>query len=176
MRKIFVAVSLLVALGGLSPLCGADSGEGTRRIVGSGLDVYFMNDRVFGTAGGHPLWAVYNCGSDIEGMIDIDGRYHKFGFQYHRDRERMITGRFGALEMSLGRVARTAEGFSYPVLAGGNEYGFTIRYETLEDGHLVNSVIEGDLGGKKLTLRVDGRLCPFATTGIIMIAAAVFSR
>ena len=55
---------------------------------------------------------------------------------------------------------------------GENEHLFTIRYEKLEADHMVNSIIEGSLG-KDLDLRfvVDGPLCPFATTGIILITA-----
>ena len=45
-------------------------------------------------------------------------------------------------------------------------------YEQLEDEHMLNSIIEGSLGqGRDLRLKVDGHLCPFATTGIILIAA-----
>ena len=35
---------------------------------------------------------------------------------------------------------------------------------------MVNSIIEGELAeGMKIKLMVDGHLCPFATTGIILI-------
>jgi len=76
-----------------------------------------MNDKVFGTTGrlvetendrafprkagnGHPLWAIYNCGSDINGEIDIDGTYHYFAFKYRRQVDRIITGKVGPLKMS----------------------------------------------------------------------------
>ena len=49
------------------------AGEGTRQIVGDNVNVYFMNDKVFGTAFGNPLWADYRCGTDIKGEIDIKG-------------------------------------------------------------------------------------------------------
>jgi len=48
----------------------------------------------------HPLWAIYNCGSDINGEIDIYGTYHYFTFKYHRQADRIITGKFGLLKMS----------------------------------------------------------------------------
>ena len=54
------------------------SEEGTRHITGDNVDVYFMNDKVFGHVGKHPLWAIYNCGTDIKGEIDVDGTYHEF--------------------------------------------------------------------------------------------------
>ena len=39
---------------------------------------------------------------------------------------------------------------------------------------MVDSIIEGSLGdGRNLQLRVDGQLCPFATTGIILGSLAV---
>lgn len=31
--------------------------EGTRHIVGDDVDMFFMNDKVFGTVAGHPLWS-----------------------------------------------------------------------------------------------------------------------
>jgi len=149
----------------------ASQGEGTRHITGSGMDLFFMDDKVFGTAGGHPLWAIYNCGSDIAGKIDIGGAYRDLNFTYHREGEDLITGTFGDLKLSMGRIEKVPGGLVYPVAAAGTVYRFTIRYAKQEDGHLVNSIIEGAVGGKNpLRLTVDGRLCPFATTGIIMIA------
>lgn len=167
--------------------------EGTRRITGTGIDVYFMNDKVFGTAGrvvvrgndrtfprktgnGHPLWAIYNCGSDINGEIDIDGTYHYFAFNYYRQADRIIKGKFGPLKMSLSKIEKTNTGFTYHVFVDEKESLFSIRYEKVEDDHLVNSIIEGKLqNGKEIRLIVDGPLCPFATTGIIMIASGAYA-
>jgi len=150
----------------------ASPGEGTRHITGSGMDLYFMDDKVFGTANDHPLWAIYNCGSDIAGTIDIGGTYHELAFAYHRDGDQLITGTFGTVTMTMGNIEKTAAGLVYHVVAGDTPSRFTIRYDKQEDGHLVNSIIEGSAGqGHPIRLTVDGRLCPFATTGIIMIAA-----
>jgi len=167
--------------------------EGTRHITGTGMNVYFMNDKVFGTAGrpveaendrtfprktgnGHPLWAIYNCGSDIKGEIDIDGTYHYFSFKYHRQADRIIRGKFGPLKMSLGKIEKTNTGFIYHAFVDEKESLFSIRYEKMEDDHLVNSIIEGKFqNGREIRLIVDGPLCPFATTGIIMIASGVYA-
>ena len=146
--------------------------EGTRHITGSGLDVYFMNDKVFGTANGRPLWAIYNCGQNIRGEIDTGKGYRRFDFTYHRDGDRMITGTFGDERMGLDRIERENDTVVYTVLFGEREVRFSIRYEREDAGHLVNSIIEGKLpDGKAIRLTVDGRLCPFATTGIILITA-----
>lgn len=148
------------------------SGEGTRHIAGSGVNIYFMNDKVFGAVNGQPVWAVYNCGSDITGEIDIRGEYHTFEFAYHQKGDRVITGKFGTLSVALGRVDRKDHKFIYQVFVGDAEYAFSIRYEKIEAEHLVNSIIEGKLGpDRPLRLAVDGHLCPFATTGIILIVA-----
>ena len=77
----------------------------------------------------------------------------------------------GDFFVGLGDVKRTKVGFIYQVFIKEKEYAFTIKYERIEDEHLVNSVIEGDVGKKKIKMVVDGQLCPFATTGIICIAA-----
>jgi len=147
------------------------SDEGTRHITGDGADMYFMNDKVFGVVGGFPLFAIYNCGTDIKGEMDVKGTYHEFAFVYEKEGEKKITGKFGPYEMSLGDIEKTEEGFLYHVWIGDKEHKFTVRYEKFEDGHLTNSVIEGKIDEKKdLKLTVDGRLCPFATTGIILIS------
>jgi hypothetical protein len=149
----------------------ASPGEGTRHITGNGMDLYFMDDKVFGTADGHPLWAIYNCGADIAGTIDIGGTYHDLALTYHRDGDRLITGTFGTLALGMDKIERTDGGLVYHVAVGDVTRRFTIRYEKQEDGHMVNSIISGSVGeGRPLLLTVDGRLCPFATTGIIMIA------
>ena len=88
----------------------ASPGEGTRHITGSGMDLYFMDDKVFGTANAHPLWAIYNCGSDIAGAIDIGGTYHELTFAYHRDGDQLITGTFGGLSMAMRGIEKTADG------------------------------------------------------------------
>jgi len=149
----------------------ASPGEGTRHITGSGMDLYFMDDKVFGTANGHPLWAIYNCGSDIAGLIDIGGSYYNLAFAYHRDGAQLITGTFGTMTLTMENIEKTAAGLVYHVVAGETPLRFTIRYDKQEDGHLINSIIEGRAGeDRPIRLTVDGRLCPFATTGIIMIA------
>jgi len=164
---VFLAGIFLLLPAGLA----ASPGEGTRHIAGSGMDLYFMDDKVFGTANGHPLWAIYNCGADIVGAIDIKGTYHDLNFSYHRDGDQLITGTFGAMPLAMGKIEKTGGGLVYHVVAGETPLRFTIRYEKQEDGHLVNSIIEGNAGeDRPIRLVVDGRLCPFATTGIIMIA------
>jgi hypothetical protein len=169
MRRIVLILGILFVLG--SPIVLAEE-EGTRHIVGDDVDMFFMNDKVFGTVGGHPLWAIYNCGSDIKGEMDVGGTYHEFSFKYAKEGERKIVGTFGAKEMSLGDVDKKDGGFDYHVFVGQKEHIFSIRYEKLAGGHMTNSIIEASLGdGRELKLRVDGQLCPFATTGIILISA-----
>ena len=166
MMAFLAGIFLLLPVG-----LAASPGEGTRHIAGSGMDLYFMDDKVFGTANGHPLWAIYNCGADIVGSIDIKGSYHDLNFSYHRDGDQLITGTFGTIHLAMGKIEKTAGGLVYHVVAGETPLRFTIRYDKQEDGHLVNSLIEGSAGeGRPIRLVVDGRLCPFATTGIIMIA------
>ena len=149
----------------------ASEDEGTRHITGEGLDLFFMNDKVFGTVEGNPLWAIYNCGTDIKGEMDVGGTYKPFAFEYTSEGDRKITGTFGSREMALGEIEKTDGGFVYHVFVGEKEHTFSIRYEKVDDGHLLNSIIEGSLGhGRDLKVTVDGRLCPFATTGIILIA------
>ena len=166
-RKVFmISILMLLAM----PLSILASGEGTRHITGIGKDIYFMDDKVFGTVNGHPLWAVYNCGSDIKGKIDIKGTYHDFSFRYQNKPDRLIIGEFGPLKMALGNIRKMGREIIYRVFVGDKEYSFSIRYERIEDEHMINSIIEGGLeNGKRLHLTVDGHLCPFATTGIIMI-------
>jgi hypothetical protein len=169
MRKLAIALGIVLAFSSLAAMA-AD--EGTRHIVGDGVDLFFMNDKVFGTVSGQPLWALYNCGSDIKGEMDAGGKYQKFAFEYREDGNRKIVGTFGDKEMSLGDIEKTDSGFIYHVFVGQEEFTFTIHYEKLESDHMLNSIIEGSLG-KDLDLRlvVDGHLCPFATTGIILITA-----
>ena len=134
--------------------------------------MFFMNDKVFGTVDGHPLWAMYDCGSSIKGEMDVDGTYHTFAFDYRDGGDRKIVGTFGKHAMSLGHVEKKEGGFVYHVFVGEEEHIFSIRYESLDAGHMLNSIIEGSVGtGRNLQLTVDGHLCPFATTGIILIAA-----
>jgi hypothetical protein len=171
-RKIF-CLALWLTL--LLPLVSQASEEGTRHITGSGVNIYFMNDKVFGSVQGHPIWAIYNCGSDINGEIDIRGNFHAFEFAYHQKGDRVITGNFGPLSAALGKIVRKDRKFIYQVLVGDKEYAFSIRYEKIEADHLVNSIIEGEIEpGKPLKLTVNGHLCPFATTGIILIVAGSF--
>lgn len=170
MKRGYVALAIVAALGCLAAM--ASSGEGTRRIVGEDVDMVFMNDKVFGTVAGHPLWAIYECGKDIKGEIDVDGAYREFTFEYKTEGDRKIVGKFGETEMALGQIEKQDGGFVYHVFVEGREYTFRIRYEKLEGDHMVNSIIEGSLGkGRELKVTVDGQLCPFATTGIVLIAA-----
>ncbi len=167
-----VAVALLALAACAATAIAAE--EGTRHITGDVVDMWFMNDKVFGTAAGHPLWAIYNCGSDIKGEIDVKGTYLPFAFTYLKEPQdgKRITGTFGSTELALGAIDKAESGFVYHVLIGEREALFSIRYQQLEDEHMVNSVIEGTLpGGKAVKLTVDGQLCPMATTGIILIAA-----
>jgi len=169
MRRTTLGIAIILAFGFAAALA---EDEGTRHIVGDDVDMFFMNDKVFGTVDGHPLWAIYNCGSDIKGEIDVGGAYHKFDFQYGKEGDRKIVGTFGSRQMALGDVEKTDEGFVYHVFVEETEHLFTIRYEQLEGDHMLNSIIEGSLGGDRhLKLTVDGHLCPFATTGIILITA-----
>ena len=56
------------------------------------------------------------------------------------------------------------------------EFLFSIRYEKVQDDHLVKYIIESKFqNGKEIRLIVDGPLCPFATTGIIMIASGAYA-
>jgi hypothetical protein len=152
------------------PAMAFASDEGTRHITGNNVDVYFMNDKLFGQVNKHPVWALYNCGTDIKGEIDVNGTYHEFQMVYHRTGHRKITGNFGSHYIAMGDIKRTKSGFIYQVFVREKEYFFTIKYERLEDDHLVNSIIEGSLGdGKAIKLKVDGHLCPFGTTGVILI-------
>jgi hypothetical protein len=167
-----VATFILVLVTCTATVLLAEEGEGTRHITGPGLDMYFMNDKVFGTAGGHPLWAMYTCGKEIKGEMDVAGAYRAFDFTYLQEGDRTITGTFASTAMALGAIDKQDNGFVYHVFIGEREQLFSIRYQELEGKHMVNSVIEGTLpDGKTLKLTVDGRLCPMATTGIILIAA-----
>ena len=168
MRRVAVILALVFVFG---PLVVSAEDEGTRHITGHGIDMFFMNDKVFGTVDGHPLWALYDCGTDIKGEMDVNGEYVPFHFDYTKKGDRKIVGTFGEQEMSLGEIEKTDEGFVYHVFVGEKETTFSIRYEEFKGGHLLNSIIEGSVGkGQDLKLTVDGRLCPFGTTGIILIA------
>ena len=168
-RLRFILIGVLLCT---PTLLAASSAEGTRRIAGSGMDLFFMDDKLFGTVYGHPLWAIYNCGADITGKIDLGGGYHDLVFTYHGEGDHLISGTFGALRLTMGRIEKITDGFVYPVAVGEAVYPFSIRYERQTEGHLVNSTIEGRMGeDHTIRLVADGRLCPFATTGIIMIAA-----
>jgi hypothetical protein len=170
-RKIAVLSGWTVLFAVLS-VTGFASGEGTRHITGKNIDVYFMNDKLFGQVNNHPLWAIYNCGSDIQGEIDVNGTNHKFDLRFYQNGDRRITGSFGREKISLGAITKTKRGFVYQALIGENEYSFSVRYEEIKKEHLVNSIIEGETGGgKKVKMVVDGHLCPFATAGIILIIA-----
>lgn len=146
------------------------SQEGTRNITGSGINLYFMNDKVFGTANTNPLWAIYNCGSSISGEMDIKGKYYTFEYAYHQKSKQIITGNFGPLKMSMGKILKTNSGFLYEVLVDSKKHTFSIQYEKVQDGHMLNSIIKGNtVNNQPIHLKADGHLCPFATTGIIMI-------
>jgi hypothetical protein len=170
MRRVALILAVVFVCCSVATLA-AEEEEGTRHITGNGLDMFFMNDKVFGTVDGNPLWAIYNCGTDIKGEMDVGGKYKTFAFEYTSGGDRKIIGTFDSREMSLGEIEKTDNGFVYHVFVGEKEHTFTIRFQKIDDGHLVNSIIEGSLGhDRELKVTVDGRLCPFATTGIILIA------
>ncbi|MBW1983146.1 MAG: hypothetical protein JRI53_00370 [Deltaproteobacteria bacterium] len=146
------------------------SSEGTRHITGSGINLHFMNDKVFGTANTSPLWAIYNCGTAIKGEIDIKGTYHSFDFAYHNKGGKIITGTFGPLKMSMGKIKKTSKGILYQVFVDNKKHAFSIQYEKVQNGHMINSIIQGNFDkNRPIFLKTNGQLCPFATTGIIMI-------
>ncbi len=171
MSKIAVLTGWTVFIAVLS-VVGFASEEGTRRITGKNIDVYFMNDKIFGHVKNNPLWAIYNCGSDIKGQIDVNGTYHTFDLRYHRGGDQKITGSFGPKRVAIGAITRTQRGFVYQAFIGEKRYSFLVRYERLEKDHLVNSIIEGETDrGEKIKMLIDGHLCPFATAGLILIIA-----
>jgi hypothetical protein len=130
-----------------------------------------MNDKVFGTVNTSPLWAVYNCGSSIKGEIDVKGKYQPFDFTYKNKKSEIITGSFGSLKMSMGKIKKTKSGFLYEVFVNRKKHIFSIQYDKVQNGHMVNSIIQGKIGkNRPVHLKADGPLCPFATTGIIMIS------
>ena len=171
MRKIaFFSVSTI--LWAALSVTGFASGEGTRHIAGQDIDLYFMHDKLFGHVKHHPLWAIYNCGSDIKGEIDVDSTYHRFDLRYHRAGDQKITGSLGPDKVALATITKSKHGFVYQVFIGKEEYAFSVTYQRVEKEHLVNSLIEGEIGGgEKVKMVVDGHLCPFATAGIILIIA-----
>jgi len=165
-RILFLSVCLLIT----SSMLTFASGEGTRHITGSGINLFFMDDKVFGTANASPLWAIYNCGTAIKGEIDINGTYHKFDFAYHNKGSKIITGTFGPLKMSMGKIKKTSKGILYQVFVGNKKHSFSIQYEKVQDDHMINSIIQGKFDkNRPILLKANGQLCPFATTGIIMI-------
>ena len=104
--------------------------------------------------------------------MDVEGTYHKFNFQYQRGGQCKVTGSFGSLKMALGKIERKDDKVVYHVSINEKQCTFSIKYEQIKDKHMVNSLIEGEVTtGKKIKLTVDGHLCPFATTGIVMIIA-----
>ncbi len=72
MKKFVVLMAVTVSVMVVC-LTALASQEGTRHITGKDIDIYFMNDKLFGHIKKHPLWAIYNCGSDIKGEIDVNG-------------------------------------------------------------------------------------------------------
>ena len=67
-------------------------------------------------------------------------------------------------------MERTEGGLTYNLMIGKEKRVFSVRYEQLQQEHMVNSVIEGEVeDGKKIRMVVDGHLCPFATAGVILI-------
>ena len=165
-RIVFLVIYLVV----ISSSSTFASSEGTRQITGSGISLFFMNDKVFGTANTSPLWAIYNCGTAIKGKIDIKGTYHSFDFAYHNKGDKIITGTFGPLKMSMGKFNKTSKGILYHVFVDNKKHTFSIQYEKVQNGHMLNSIIQGRIDkNRPIRLKADGQLCPFATTGIIMI-------
>ena len=165
---LFSTIVLLL----ISTPCSAAESEKTRHITGDGIDIYFMQDKVFGVINNHPIWAIYNCGSDISGEIDKNGTYITFSFKFSKEREKRFTGTFGKKEIGLGDIEKTDKKLIYHVFVNGKEYLFSVIPEKIEENHMVNSVIEGTLDERRIMrFHVDGELCPFATTGIILIVS-----
>ncbi len=175
MNKIkFSALCLIVFY---NIFVGVALGEGTRHIKGKNVNLYFMNDKVFGAVGNNPLWAIYNCGNDIKGEMDINGKFYSFNFKYHSNDENIVTGAFGPSKMTLKKIEKSDTKFFYHILINNKESIFSIRYERIEDEHLVNSIIEGKVDpDNKVKLTVDGHLCPFATTGVVLIVAGALTE
>jgi len=168
-KKILLLLLIIFLIS--NPL-GLASEEGTRHITGSRMDLYFMNDKVFGTANHNPLWAVYNCGTSIKGEMDIKGKFYTFEYTYHKKNKQIIAGNFGPLKMSMENIKKVKNGFVYEVLVNRKKHTFSITYEKVQSGHMVNSIIQGKIDrNREIRLKTNGPLCPFATTGIIMIAA-----
>jgi len=88
----------------------ASPGEGTRHTTCRGMDLHFRDDKVLGTVNGHPLWAIYNCGADIVGTLDIGGTYHDLALTYHRDGDQLITGTFSTMTLTMGNIEKTGTG------------------------------------------------------------------
>ena len=88
----------------------------------------------------------------------------------------MVTGTFGSTKMALKKIEKTDAGFLYHLKINNAPRVFSIRYERMENEHLVNSIIEGTAGADKaIKLTVDGHLCPFATTGVLLIVAGALA-
>ena len=79
--------------------------------------------------------------------MDVDGTYRDFEFEYHSGGDRKVTGTFGDTKMSLGEIEKADGGFVYHLFVGEVEHIFSVRFEKLDEGHLLNSIIEGSLGG-----------------------------
>lgn len=94
-----------------------------------------MNDKVFGTVNDHPLWAVYDCGTEIRGEIDIQGNCHRFHFTYLGEEDSLITGNFGALKISLGKLRKEAGRIIYPIKAGEKTYFFPYGIKKFKKAH-----------------------------------------
>ncbi len=167
----FVLLSTIVLLLITTP-CKAIGSEKTRHITGDGTNIYFMQDKVFGVINNHPIWAIYNCGSDISGEVDKNGTYISFSFNFPKEGGKRVAGTFGKKEIGLGNIEKTDKKLVYHVLVNGKEYLFSVIPEKIEGNHMVNSVIEGTLDKSRIMrFNVDGELCPFATTGIILIVS-----
>jgi hypothetical protein len=151
----------------------AGAQEAPRRVRGSGVDLVFADDLVYGSVGGRAVWASYRCGRDIQGAMEGEGTRLEFAFTYaEKGAPRVVSGSFGGREAALERIVPVEQGFVYDLSLGEDLLEFHIRYLRNAQGHLENPVIEGRLPGRQaVRLTVDGPLCPFATTGVILIVA-----
>jgi hypothetical protein len=159
----------------LASVAGAQ--EAPRRIHGGGVDLQMEGDLVFGTVGGLPVWARYRCGRDIQGTMEAAGARMDFAFTYAgKDAPRLVTGSFGGREAALERILPLDQGFVYELSLGEDLLEFRIRYHRDVQGHMQNPVIEGRLPGRRaVRLTVEGQLCPFATSGLILMVAGALT-
>jgi hypothetical protein len=171
-RRVWRIVGVLLVLA-----ASAGAQEAPRRIRGSGVDLIFAEDMVYGSVGGRPVWANYRCARDIQGVMEGNGTRVEFAFACAaKGAPRVVSGTFGGREAALERILPVDQGFVYDLSLGEDLLEFHIHCSQDAQGHLENPVIEGRLPGRKsVRLAVDGRLCPFATMGVILIVTGALA-